>query len=88
MKFAAAALKLVLEPGGAVALAALLAGIFDARGLTVGVVLSGGNIDLAGSRASAELSNKELPPTETVSLTSLRHKAPSSHWVTRHGGEG
>jgi threonine dehydratase len=47
MKFAAAACKLVLEPGGAVALAALLAGIFDARGLTVGVVLSGGNIDLA-----------------------------------------
>jgi threonine dehydratase len=47
MKFAAASLKLVLEPGGAVALAALLAGTFDARGLTVGVVLSGGNIDLA-----------------------------------------
>ena len=47
MKFAAASCKLVLEPGGAVALAALLAGIFDARGLTVGVVLSGGNIDLA-----------------------------------------
>jgi threonine dehydratase len=47
MKFAAASLKLVLEPGGAVALAALLAGIFDARGLTVGVVLSGGNVDLA-----------------------------------------
>jgi threonine dehydratase len=35
----------VVEPGGAVALAALLAGQFDARGLTVGVVLSGGNID-------------------------------------------
>jgi threonine dehydratase len=47
MKFAAAGLKLVLEPGGAVALAALLSGTFDARGLTVGVVLSGGNIDLA-----------------------------------------
>jgi threonine dehydratase len=47
MKFAAEALKLVLEPGGAVALAALLAGIFDARGSTVGVVLSGGNIDAA-----------------------------------------
>jgi threonine dehydratase len=47
MKFAAASLKLVLEPGGAVALAALLAGTFDARGLTVGIVLSGGNIDLA-----------------------------------------
>jgi len=47
MKFAVSALKLVLEPGGAVALAALLAGLFDARGLTVGIVLSGGNIDPA-----------------------------------------
>jgi len=45
MKFAAQALQLELEPGGAVALAALLAGVFDARGATVGVVLSGGNID-------------------------------------------
>ena len=38
-------LKLVVEPGGAVALAALLAGKFDARGKTVAVVLSGGNVD-------------------------------------------
>jgi threonine dehydratase len=47
MRFAAAALKLVTEPGGAVALATLLAGRFDARGKTVGVVLSGGNVDAA-----------------------------------------
>ncbi|MGB3865025.1 MAG: threonine/serine dehydratase [Xanthobacteraceae bacterium] len=38
-------LKLVVEPGGAVALAALLAGRFDARGKTVVIVLSGGNVD-------------------------------------------
>lgn len=38
-------LKLVLEPGGAVALAALLAGRIDARGKTAVIVLSGGNID-------------------------------------------
>jgi threonine dehydratase len=38
-------LKLVVEPGGAVALAALLAGRRDWRGRTVVVVLSGGNID-------------------------------------------
>ncbi len=38
-------LKLVVEPGGAVALAALLAGRIDARGKTVAVVLSGGNVD-------------------------------------------
>jgi threonine dehydratase len=40
-------LKLVVEPGGAVALAALLAGRFDARGRTVVVMLSGGNVDPA-----------------------------------------
>ncbi len=39
-------LKLVVEPGAAVGLAALLAGKFDARGKTVVVVLSGGNMDL------------------------------------------
>jgi threonine dehydratase len=43
--FAFRHLKLVVEPGGAVGLAALLAGAFDARGRTVAVVLSGGNVD-------------------------------------------
>lgn len=38
-------LKLVVEPGGAAALAAVLAGRFDARGKTVAVVCSGGNVD-------------------------------------------
>jgi threonine dehydratase len=45
MQFSADALKLVIEPGGAVALAALLAKNFDAANKTVGVVLSGGNVD-------------------------------------------
>jgi threonine dehydratase len=44
MVFAARHLKLVVEPGGAVALAALLSGNFVAAGQTVGVVLSGGNV--------------------------------------------
>jgi threonine dehydratase len=43
--FAFRELKLVVEPGGAVALAALLAGRIDARGKTVVIVLSGGNVD-------------------------------------------
>jgi threonine dehydratase len=43
--FAFRELKLVVEPGGAVALAALLAGRLDGRGKTVAVVLSGGNVD-------------------------------------------
>jgi threonine dehydratase len=43
--FAVRTLKLVLEPGGAVGLAALLGGGFDCHGKSVVVVLSGGNID-------------------------------------------
>ena len=45
MDFAFRQLKLVVEPGGAVGLAALLAGAFDGRGRTVAVLLSGGNVD-------------------------------------------
>jgi threonine dehydratase len=44
MRFAFERLKVVLEPSGACALAALLAGAVDVRGQRVGVVLSGGNI--------------------------------------------
>ncbi len=43
--FAARELKLVVEPGGAVALAALLAGKLKSGGRTSVAVLSGGNID-------------------------------------------
>jgi threonine dehydratase len=38
-------LKLVVEPGGAVSLAAILAGKLPLQGKTVAAVLSGGNID-------------------------------------------
>lgn len=47
MAFAANELKLVVEPGGAVALAAVLSGIAPVRGKTVVCVLSGGNADPA-----------------------------------------
>lgn len=40
-------LKLVAEPGGAVALAAVLSGKLATEGRTIGVVLSGGNVDRA-----------------------------------------
>ncbi|KJC55660.1 pyridoxal-5'-phosphate-dependent protein [Bradyrhizobium sp. LTSPM299] len=43
--FAYRELKLVVEPGGAVGLAALLAGRIDAKGKNVVIVLSGGNVD-------------------------------------------
>jgi threonine dehydratase len=45
--FAFRHLKLVIEPGGAVALAALLAGKLDLDGRTALVIASGGNIDPA-----------------------------------------
>ncbi|MEL7187837.1 MAG: threonine/serine dehydratase [Pseudomonadota bacterium] len=46
MRFAFQNLKLVVEPGGAVGLAALLCGKLEVRGKTVVVVLSGGNVDV------------------------------------------
>jgi len=45
MRFAFSVLKLVVEPGGAVALAAVLAGKFKTEGRSIGVILSGGNAD-------------------------------------------
>jgi len=45
MRFAFRHLKLVVEPGGAAALAAVLAGKVDTSGKTTAVVLSGGNVD-------------------------------------------
>jgi len=45
MRFAFRHLKLVVEPGGAVALAALLAGKIGTKGLTTAIILSGGNVD-------------------------------------------
>jgi threo-3-hydroxy-L-aspartate ammonia-lyase len=40
-------LKLVIEPTGALAAAALLEGVIDARSRRVGVILSGGNVDFS-----------------------------------------
>ncbi len=45
IRFAFNDLKLVLEPGGAVALAALLSGRLEVRDRTVALMLTGGNID-------------------------------------------
>ena len=45
MEYAFRVLKLVVEPGGAVALAALLSGKIDVSGRTAAVLCSGGNVD-------------------------------------------
>jgi threonine dehydratase len=46
MRFAWTRMKLVIEPSAAVPLAALFAGRVNAAGRRVGVILSGGNVDL------------------------------------------
>lgn len=63
MRAAFLSLKVVVEPGGAVALAAALSGKLDCRGRTTVVVLSGGNVDpdtyaavLAGGSGAMALS--------------------------------
>ena len=47
MRFAFRTLKLVVEPGGAVCLAAVLAGRIPTEGRTLALTLSGGNVDPA-----------------------------------------
>jgi threonine dehydratase len=57
VRYAFTTLKLVVEPGGAVALAAALTGKLDLAGRTTAIVLSGGNVDpeLYGSILSGAL---------------------------------
>ncbi|PCJ23251.1 MAG: pyridoxal-5'-phosphate-dependent protein [SAR86 cluster bacterium] len=59
ISFAFRYLKLVVEPGGAVALAALLQNKLDVAGKAVAVILSGGNVD---SRSFAEYLEKFPSP--------------------------
>ena len=52
MAFAFSHLKIVVEPGGAVALATVLSNRHHARNRTVAVVVSGGNVDAATFKAA------------------------------------
>jgi threo-3-hydroxy-L-aspartate ammonia-lyase len=58
MTFLFERMKLVVEPSGATAVAALLAGRFEVTGMRVGVILSGGNVDAERFR---ELTSREQP---------------------------
>ncbi len=51
MRFFAERMKMLVEPTGCLAAAALLEGAIDLRGKRVGVILSGGNVDLASYAA-------------------------------------
>ena len=57
-------LKLVVEPGGAVALAALLCGALPCAGKTVAIVLSGGNTDTAPYCAALLSAAGDAPTTQ------------------------
>ena len=46
MRFLWERMKLVVEPTGALATAAVMRGALDVRGRRVGIILSGGNVDL------------------------------------------
>lgn len=47
MKFFASRMKIVVEPTGCLAAAAVLQGKLDVKGKRVGIILSGGNVDMA-----------------------------------------
>ncbi len=47
MRFFAERMKMLVEPTGCLAAAAAFSGVVDCRGKRVGVILSGGNVDLA-----------------------------------------
>jgi threonine dehydratase len=61
MKFAFGNLKLVLEPSGATALAALLTAKIDVRDKTVAVICSGGNVDAEVFREALSASAGSAP---------------------------
>ncbi|MBS7806933.1 threo-3-hydroxy-L-aspartate ammonia-lyase [Variovorax sp. PCZ-1] len=47
MRFAASRMKIVIEPTGGLAMAAAMQGVVDVKGQRVGIIVSGGNIDIA-----------------------------------------
>jgi threonine dehydratase len=47
MRFAASRMKMVIEPTGGLAMAAAMQGVVDVKGQRVGIIVSGGNVDIA-----------------------------------------
>jgi threonine dehydratase len=54
VSYAARRLKLIVEPGSAAGLAALLKGAYPVKGRTIAVVMTGGNCDIETVNAAAE----------------------------------
>jgi threonine dehydratase len=57
MRTLAERLKMIVEPTGCLGAAALLEGAVDLRGRRVGVILSGGNVDMARYAALLQTPN-------------------------------
>jgi threonine dehydratase len=82
--FAFRELKLVVEPGGAVGLAALLAGQIDAGGKNVVVVLSGGNVDAdLYARLIVSDQNSLTTANAKLRLAAYEKNAIFSNWLMR-----
>ncbi len=73
MRFAFERLKLVVEPSGAAALAALLSGKVDVAGRRVGVILSGGNVD--GERYASIVGRTAESPVPAKARPKMAHSA-------------
>ena len=77
MKFLWMRLKIIVEPSSAVALAPIFTGQFPAAGKRIGVILSGGNVDILNLRLEiGEERIKESPPIKLSPDRSLRSSAP------------
>ena len=82
--FAFRELKLVVEPGGAAALAALLSGKIDVSGKTVVVVLSGGNVDPElFARLVADQVNSAIRSSSVIALIAASGSLPAARDMVR-----
>ncbi len=81
MRFFAARMKLVAEPTGCLAAAAVLHGKLDVAGKRVGIVISGGNVDIASFARLVspppEHADRVDPDGRDAYLRRTRH--PTSH---------
>ena len=76
--FAFRELKLVVEPGGAIGLAALLAGKVDIKGKVVVAVLSGGNVD-ADLFCKADRGGRRMPALRASASPRSRPRVASRY---------
>lgn len=69
-------MKILVEPSAAVALAPLFTGSYKPKGKRIGVILSGGNIDVSNWNTSSETNRSAPDPSASISTTTPR-KRPS-----------